>query len=372
MGENVKKCKAMVLVEYGKPDVMQDVEIPEVRQGDILVKVQLAGICGTDVHQNLGDLSIKPPTPMIQGHETLGKIIELGEGVTTDVTGTPVAVGDRILWAHQFCGKCYACKILKQPYMCTASKGYGFAPPKALRGGFAEYELVTAGTDFVRIPDTITDEEALGVGCAFRTVVNGYDKIKAHGGIPTGATVVVQGVGPVGLYSVVMAAQSAAAKIIAVDAFEERLEFAKKWGATHTINLSEMKDAEERADYVRSMTGGIGAEIVIECSGVPAAFNEGMDYLAKGGTYLIMGQTSRRGIEIIPNDIMNKQAVIIGSGSADIRHFVKALKFIEAYRDKYPFGELISTKYALEDLNDALANMLHGKDLKAAIDCRNR
>ncbi len=75
---------------------------------------------------------------------------------------------------------------------------------------------------------------------------------------------------------------------------------------------------------------------------------------------------------MIPNDIMTKNACILGSGSADMQHFVKALKFIEAYREKYPFGELISTKYALEDLNDALASMLHGKDLKAAIDCRNR
>ena len=89
-------------------------------------------------------------------------------------------------------------------------------------------------------------------------------------------------------------------------------------------------------------------------------------------TYLIMGMTSRRTVEICPNDIMNKQACILGSGSADIRHFVQALKFIEAHRGKYPFGELISTEYPLEELNTALHNMLEGKDLKAAIDCRNR
>ncbi len=77
MSKIPEKCKAMVLEEYGKPDVMREVEIPEVKEGDILVKVQLAGICGTDVHQNLGDLSIKPPTPMIQGHETLGRIVEI-------------------------------------------------------------------------------------------------------------------------------------------------------------------------------------------------------------------------------------------------------------------------------------------------------
>lgn len=366
-----KTCKAMVLTEYGKDDVIQEITIPEMHPGDVLVKVQLAGICGTDVHQQLGDLSIKPPTPMIQGHETLGKIVKL-DGVSTDVAGTPVKEGDRILWAHQFCGKCYACKILQQPYMCSSSKGYGFAPPKALRGGFAEYVMVTAGTDFVRVPDTVTDEEALGVGCAFRTVINGFCKLAAHGGIPAGGTVLVQGVGPVGLYSVVMAAQSAAAKVIAVDGVPSRLEFAKKWGATNIINLNEIKDSHERAEMVRKMTGGIGADVVVECSGFPPAFNEGLDYLAKGGKYLVMGMTSRRTVEFCPNDIMNKQACIIGSGSADIRHFVQALKFIEAHKDKYPFGELISTEYPLEDLNVALKNMLHGKDLKAAIDCRNR
>ena len=366
----IKKAKAMVLEEYGQPDVLREIDIPEVKDGDILVKVQMAGICGTDVHQQIGDLSIKPPTPMIQGHETLGKIVEM-KGVTHDVTGTPVKEGDRILWAHQFCGECYACKIWHQPFACFHSKGYGFAPPVALRGGFAEYELVTKGTDFVRVPDSVKDEEALGVGCAFRTVVNGFDKLMEHGGVPTGGTVVVQGAGPIGLYSVVMAAQTGAAKIIAVDMFEGRLEFAKKWGATHTINMKEITDPHERAEYVRSLTGGIGADVVIEGAGAPVAIPEGLDYLAKFGKYLIMGQTSRRSVEIIPNDIMNKQACILGSGSADIRHFVKALKFIEAYREKYPFGELISRTYKLEEANLALHNMLEGKDLKAAIDMRD-
>ncbi|MBE6009192.1 MAG: hypothetical protein E7236_00835 [Lachnospiraceae bacterium] len=363
----LKKAKAMVLEEYGQPDVMREIDVPELMDGDILVKVKLAGICGTDVHQQIGDLSIKPPTPMIQGHETLGEIVEL-KGVTKDVTGTPVKEGDRILWAHQFCGECYACKILQQPYACFGSKGYGFAPPALLRGGFAEYELVTKGTDIVRVPDSVKDEEALGVGCAFRTVVNGYDKIMAHGGVPTGGTVVIQGVGPIGLYSTVMAAQTGAAKIITVDSVESRLEFSKKWGATHTISMKDIPDAHERAEYVKSITNGIGADVVIECTGVPAAFNEGLDYFSKFGTYLILGQTSRRSVEIIPNDIMNKQLVILGSGSADIRHFVKALKFIEAFREKYPFGELISTKYPLEQANEAMKSMLEGKDLKAAID----
>lgn len=367
-----KTCKAMVLTEYGKPDVIQEVNIPDIKAGDILVKVQLAGICGTDVHQHLGDLGIKAPLPNIQGHETLAKIVKLGEGVTVDVAGVPVAEGDRIMWAHQFCGKCYACKILQQPFMCSGSKGYGFAPPQALRGGFAEYEYVTAGTDFVRVPDSVTDEEALGVGCAFRTVVNGYDKLNKHGGINTGDTVVVQGAGPVGLYSTVMAAQSAASKVIVIGAPAERLEAAKKWGATDVINIDEVKDSDERTKMVKAMTNGRGAEVVIECSGFPPAINEGLDLMATAGTYLVMGQTSTRTIEFKPNLLLSKQAVILGSGSADIRHFYKALKFIEAHKNKYPFAEMVSKTYELEELNEALDNMHKGLDIKAAIDCRNR
>lgn len=362
-----KTCNAMVLVEYGKPDVLQEVAIPEIKAGDILVRNLLAGICGTDVHQNLGDLSIKAPLPNIQGHETIGAIAKLGEGVTTDVAGTPVAVGDRIMWAHQFCGKCYACKILQQPFMCSSSKGYGFAPPQALRGGFSEYEYVTAGTDFVRVPDGVTDEEAVGVGCAFRTVINGYEKINKHGGINAGDTVVIQGAGPIGLYSTVMAAQSAASKIIVIGAPAERLMLAKEWGATDIINIDEVKDPKDRTQTVMSLTNGIGAQVVVEASGFPPAINEGFDLLAKAGIYLIMGQTSTKTIEFMPNIIMTKQAVVLGSGSADIRHFYKALKFIEAHKHQYSFSKLISKAYKLEDLNDALESMRKGSDIKAVI-----
>lgn len=371
MSQIPKKAKAMVLVKYGQPNVFQEIDIPELKQGDILCKVLLAGICGTDVHQQMGELSIRPPTPMIQGHETLGRIEKL-VGVTHDVAGTPVKEGDRIMWSHQFCGKCYACKVLHEPYQCYQSKGYGFAPPHLLRGGFAEYEHVTAGTDFVRVPDVVTDEEALGVGCAFRSVVNGFDKLAVHGGIPVGATVVVQGVGPIGLYSVVMAAQSAASNIIVVDSSVPRMEFAKKWGATGYISLIDTPDPKERANKVRELTGGRGAEVVVEAAGVPSVIAEGLDYLAKNGKYLILGQTSRSSCEIIPNDIVIKNAVIIGSSSADIRHYIKALNFVAAHREKYPFGEILSKMYKLEDLNQALQDSREGKVLKACIDNRNR
>jgi len=361
----------MVLEEFGKPDVLRDIRIPARKPGDILVKVQVAGVCGTDVHQNLGDLSFTPPIPAIQGHETVGRIAELN-GVTHDAVGQPLREGDRILWCHEWCGECYSCKILQQPFMCCRSRGYGFAPPEALRGGFAEYELVTAGTDVVRIPDSVDDLEALGVGCAFRSVVSNFEKLNDYGGIRTGDAVVVQGVGPIGLYSVVMAAQTGASQVIAVDMSEPRLKFAKKMGATSVISIKEVPEVADRVKLVKEMTNGLGAQVVVEASGFAPAFNEGMEYLALGGKYVVIGQSSARTIDFPPAKILEKYATIFGNKGADIRHFHKALKFIEAHKDKYPFGEVVSDLYPLEELNEALRVMREGTALKAAIDNRNR
>ena len=119
------------------------------------------------------------------------------------------------MWAHADCGECYWCEIARDQVLCAKRSGYGFAPPVALRGGFAEYEYVTPVTKVVKVPDELTEEEAVGVGCAFRSVVAGYERL---GGVGFKEDVVIQGAGPIGLYSTVMARESGARKIIVVGA----------------------------------------------------------------------------------------------------------------------------------------------------------
>jgi len=362
-----KTSKAMVLTEFKKPLELLDIAVPELGPGDMLVKVDLASVCGTDVHLARDELSMHPPTPIIMGHETVGEIFHLPDSVKTDVTGTPVKVGDRIMWSHLFDGTCYSCKVLHEPVMCERSRGYGFSPAKELRGGYAEYEVVLAGTDFVRIPDDITSEEAVGACCAGRTVVNAFEGLNRCGGIRQGDAVVVTGVGPVGLFAIVMAAQSGASKVIAVDISPTRLEFAKKWGATDIVNVADFKDSAEKVKHIRDLCGGRGAEIVIECSGSLAVFAENLDLLAYYGKYLVVGQTSEDAVAVVPNKVQRKSAVVIGSHSGDIRHYIKCLKFIQANKNKYPFGEIISKKYKLADANQALEDMRAGIALKAAL-----
>ncbi|OFW58702.1 MAG: hypothetical protein A2133_08300 [Actinobacteria bacterium RBG_16_64_13] len=364
-----KTCKAAVLEEYGKPLQICEVAIPEVEPRGILVKVEMAGICGTDVHQRKGDLTIKSPLPNIQGHETIGRIVKLGDGRVRDAAGEEVGVGDRIMWAHADCGECYWCQIARDPVLCARRSGYGWAPPTALRGGFAEYEMVSPLTNVVKVPEELTEEEAVGVGCAFRSVVAGYERF---GKLGLMEDVVIQGSGPIGLYSTVVARESGARKVIVVGAPQNRLELAKRWGADHIINIEEHKTAEERKELILGLTQGRGPRNAVEASGVPAAFGEGLELIQKGGKYLILGQSSAGLTTIMPSLITSKALTIVGSVSAHVVHFYTALQFIKANRAKYPFAELVSGKYQLEQINEALANMESGKEIKPVIDNRAR
>jgi threonine dehydrogenase-like Zn-dependent dehydrogenase len=273
------------------------------------------------------------------------------------------------MWAHADCGECYWCEIARIPVLCARRSGYGFAPPSVLRGGFAEYEYVTPATKVVKVPEELTEEEAIGVGCAFRSVVAGYERF---GKIGLQEDVVIQGAGPIGLYSLVVARESGARKIIVVGAPQVRLDLAKRWGADNVINIDQFKTAAQRKEQILNLTYGRGPEVVVEGSGVPVAFNEGIDMIQKGGRYLVMGQSSAGMTSFMPSLITSKSLTIVGSVSAAITHFYKALQFIKNKRTKYPFADIVSHKYQLEEINEALANMESGKEIKPVIDNRGR
>jgi threonine dehydrogenase-like Zn-dependent dehydrogenase len=160
--------------------------------------------------------------------------------------------------------------------------------------------------------------------------------------------------------------------VIVVGAPAGRLALAERWGADHVIDIDDVKEHAARKEIIYALTNGRGPELVVECSGYAPAFAEGVDLVQKGGRYLVVGQTSPAEITFSPYTILQKNMQIIGSGGAVIHHFYKALQFIKARRDKYPLGDIVSRKYALEDINEALADMQAGKEIKPAIDNRAR
>ena len=373
MAEIPKKSRAAVIVEWGKPLEIREYPIPEVEPRGILVKVEMAGICGTDVHQWHGRLPLDKRLPQIPGHETLGRIVKLGEGRTHDAAGEPLKIGDRILWAHVDCGECYWCKITRQPTLCANRTYYALrycGERPHLMGGFAEYEYVIPRAEVVKVPEQLTEEEVVGVGCAFRSVVAAYERL---GGLSTQDDVVIQGAGPIGLYSLLLAVEGGARKTIVIGAPKERLELAKKWGADHVINIDEITDSSKRKEQILDLTEGRGPDVVVDGSGVAVAFNEGLEMIRKGGRYLVIGQTSADATTpIVPANVVWKGLDILGSISATITHFYKALQFIKNKRSKYPLADIVTNKYRLEQINEALAAMEAGKEIKPVIDNRGR
>jgi len=136
--------------------------------------------------------------------------------------------------------------------------------------------------------------------------------------------------------------------------------------------IDEIKDSALRKEQILGLTNGRGPEIVVEDSGVLAAFNEGLEMIQKGGKYLVMEQTSAATIPVAPGIIVGKHLSVIGSASADITHVYRALLFIKNKRTKYPFADLVSNKYQLEQINEVLANIEAGAEIKPVIDNRNR
>lgn len=368
MTEIGKRCKAAVLEEYNKPLKILEWPVPEIEPGGILVKIEMAGICGTDVHQWRGNLGFKAPLPNIPGHETIGRIVKMGGDKFLDCSGQPLEIGDRIMWAHLSCGKCFWCKIANQPNLCKNRIYYGIRNSNTfpyLTGGFSEYEYLLPGTEIVKLPQDLKNEEIIGVSCAFRTVVSAFERLK---GVGLQETVVIQGSGPIGLYSTLLAMEGGAGKVIVIGAPKNRLELAKRWGADYVINIEEIPDASKRLNEILDLTEGRGADVVIEASGGTTAFREGLEMVRRGGRYLVIGQGSLEMTSlIVPGRVSINHLEIIGNCSGVIGHYHKAIRFIHEKRDKYRFADIVTNKYSLAEINDALISMESGKEIKPVI-----
>ncbi len=219
--------RAAVLERFEQPLAIREFPEPEgVGPGEALVRVEIAGICGTDVHLWLGQLPIA--LPVILGHESAGRVERLGPGLERDWRGQTLAVGDRVTWASSIsCGQCYYCRLKRQPTRCLERKAYGISYTASeaphLRGGYAEKILLRAGTAIFRIPDNLPSDAVVGAGCALTTALHGLERAPLqHGDI-----VVIQGTGPVGLAALAVARESGASKIVAVGGPPHRLQAAR-------------------------------------------------------------------------------------------------------------------------------------------------
>ena len=349
-------AKASVLEQFNAPLHLRHYELPtEMEPGAILVRTEMAGICGTDVHLWKGELPIA--LPVILGHETVGRIERLGSSVRADWTGQPVKIGDRVTWnSSTSCGQCFYCAEKHQPTRCPQRRAYGIghrcdvAPH--LLGGYAEFHYLKPGTTLFRLADDLPTEAVIGAGCALNTAIHGVERT----GIAWRDTVVIQGAGPVGIAALAVARSAGAGRIIVIGAPDHRLQMARRFGADAVINLEEMKSPADRLAEVRRLTGGYGADVVLECAGVPAAVVEGAELCRDGAKFLILGHYCDAGpVSFNPHLITRKQLQVIGSWSSEPRHLRAALEFLRTTGGQFPFAEMVTHRFKLEQANEALA-----------------
>lgn len=264
--------KAAVVNEFKQDLEVKDVSKPKPGPGEALVKIEACGVCHTDLHAAHGDWPVKPKLPLIPGHEGVGVVEEVGEGVTS------LKVGDRvgIPWLYSACGECEYC-LQGQETLCPNQENGGYS----VDGGYAEYCLAAA--DYAaKIPDSLSSVEAAPILCAGVTT---YKALKVSGAKP-GDWVAIYGIGGLG-HIALQYAKAMGFNIVAVDISDDKLELAKKLGADEAVNG--MK--ENPVEAIQNRVGGVQAAVSVAVT--KKAFEQAYQSVKRGGTLVVVG---------LPND----------------------------------------------------------------------
>lgn len=260
--------KAAVVRKFGEPLTIEEVPTPRPKRGEILVKVAASGVCHTDLHAAHGDWPVKPEPPFIPGHEGVGHIVAVGEGVTHVKEGDRVGVP----WLYSACGHCEHC-LGGWETLCESQQNTGYS----VNGGFADYTLADAG--YVgRLPDNVDFLEIAPVLCAGVTVYKGLKMTDTR----PGQWVVISGIGGLG-HMAVQYARAMGLNVAAVDIDDGKLALAERLGAAVTVNA--MKT--DPAAYIKKEIGGAHGALVTAVS--PKAFDQAQGMLRRGGTLVLNG-----------------------------------------------------------------------------------
>jgi L-iditol 2-dehydrogenase len=372
---------AATLVKPGHYEI-REYAMPDPAPGCVLVRMELSGICGTDKHTYQGYTTQyggrELEFPIIQGHENVGMAAAIGgDGKYTDFEGIPLSVGDRVVvGANVSCGDCYYCRHDFPYYCCERTTDYGnnlsAKYPPHLFGGWAQYIYIVPGSFLVKVPDELPSEVA--VLTEIFAVSAGLDRAKQMSAFPNESfrfddTVVILGAGPLGMCMLMKARMLGAGTIIAVDLSDYRLAYAKRLGADHTLNAANTSLAE-RLQFVKDLTHGRGADMVVECAGVPAAVPEALDLLRIGGLLVEAGNFSDLGeVRISPHrQLCAKNVRILGVAGEEPAAYGPGMRQMARYMKHYPLHEFVTHRYDLHDVESALLKSVQLDSMKVVID----
>ncbi|SHN43291.1 zinc-binding dehydrogenase [Cryptosporangium aurantiacum] len=364
----------------GLPFTIVRTPVPDLGRGEVLVEVDLATVCGSDLHTASGR---RPgPAPGVLGHEQVGRVVAVGPGEPRCADGTTVTEGLRVVWSvTASCGECPRCRR-GLPQKCVALRKYGHEPLTAARpltGGFATHCVLLPGTTIVAVPAEVPDEVAAPASCATATVAatlaaagwmlpwsagNGRvaarttthepdaDRAPADGVGADGGRAVVSGAGMLGLTAVAMLAR-ANAHVVAVDPDPGRRARAVEFGA-HEV-------AADGADLR-------DADLVLELSGAPSAVQSALAALAIGGTAVLAGSVSPGpAVPFDPERLVRGLHRVIGVHNYRAADLRTAVGFLAATHRDAPFAKLVGGRYRLDDLDAAFAAAHRGPAPRQAV-----
>src|SRR5262245_19020613 len=237
---------------------------PDLPPGGALLRTALSEVCGTDVHLWHGRLS-GVPYPIIPGHVTTGTLDAM-RGRLADVTGAALHEGDRVAFfdVHRTCGRCLACTAHRTPKRCPSRRVYGItdSATEGLYGGWSQKIYLEPGVIVAKLPDAVAFDAYIGGGCGLLTSVHIIERAR----LSLGDSIVVQGAGAVGISTAALARRSGAGKVIVIGGPADRLTLAGRIGTDAVIDL-ESTTPSERLERVLALTGGLGADVVVEAVG---------------------------------------------------------------------------------------------------------
>lgn len=357
------QVKAAVMTQPGNLE-LQHFPLPDPEPGAVILQMSMSGICGTDKHTFRGEVMQYAGTPherqiaypLICGHENVGRVAATG-GTVLDSDGRPLRQGDRVVpAANVSCGECWYCRNGQPYYMCERLEDYGnslnCAAAPYLFGGWSEYMYLLPGTQLFRVPEELPDQVA--VMTEPMAVTHGFERARRLNDT-FAETVVVYGTGPLGMCHLIKARLMGAGTIIAIDRFPSRLERAGAFGANYVLNASE-QDASELIARVHELTGHRGADMILDCSGVPETFVTSLRMARVGGTVVESGAFVDMGpVEINPNaDICTKNVNVIGIGGETAETYKPAMDLLVRNLTTLPLESFVSHRLVLEDAQEGL------------------
>lgn len=366
-GDIPKTARVAMLTSLEHFDV-KEYPIPALGDDDILVKVEGCGVCGTDAHEFKRDPFGLIPVAL--GHEGTGEIVAMGKNVKKDSAGKPLNIGDKVVTCMIFKDNPDITMFDLNKQNVGGADVYGLLPDDDihLNGWFSDYLIVRGGSTIFNVSDLSLDLRILIEPAA--VLIHAVERAKSTGILRFNSRVAVQGCGPIGLLCIAVLRTMGIENIVAVDGEDKRLAFAKEMGAERSVNFKNHKGIEALTEAVCDAFGGYPADFAFQCTGSPVAHANIYKFIRNGGGLCELGFFINGGDATInPHfDICAKEITTVGSWVYTLRDYATTFDFLKrAKAIGLPIEKLITHRFPLEQINEALKTNLSMQGLKIAI-----